>query len=102
LGGNLASIHNRWENEFIRNLIYKKHHSYARAWIGIYDAIQEGKWLWTDGSTVGFTCWNRGEPNNQGGEHCTETNWNGATWNDAPCHLRKPFVCARKQLCHPV
>ncbi|XP_053174059.1 galactose-specific lectin nattectin-like [Scomber japonicus] len=99
LGGNLASIHNHGENVFVRNLIYKRCGSYAKAWIGMYDAIQEGKWLWTDGSKVRFTAWSHGEPNNQHQEHCTEVNWKGYKWNDIGCNVRRPFVCARKLSC---
>ncbi|XP_053174057.1 galactose-specific lectin nattectin-like [Scomber japonicus] len=77
LGGNLASIHSHRENVFVRNLIYTKCRSYAHAWVGMYDAIQEGKWLWTDGSKVRFTAWSHGEPNNYRQEHCTEVNWKG-------------------------
>nr|XP_046252384.1 galactose-specific lectin nattectin-like [Scatophagus argus] len=95
LGGNLASIRNIHEHLFIRNLIYQICRFYATAWIGFYDAVQEGKWLWTDGSKTVFTHWGHGEPNNVGGEHCTETNFRGYYWNDVPCHHSKPFVCAR-------
>ncbi|XP_050927432.1 galactose-specific lectin nattectin-like [Lates calcarifer] len=98
-GGNLASIHSSWENLCIRHLIYQTCRAYVTAWIGLFDAIQEGKWMWTDGSRVAYTSWGSGEPNNvgHGGEHCTEINWGGSHyWNDIPCHFRKPFVCARK------
>ncbi|XP_042265658.1 galactose-specific lectin nattectin-like [Thunnus maccoyii] len=96
LGGNLASIHNYGEQSVIRQLIYNKCHSNAHAWIGMFDAIQEGKWMWTDGSKVVFTHWNHGEPNNYFNEHCAVINWNGNYWNDLSCQDRKPFVCAKK------
>ncbi|XP_044066148.1 galactose-specific lectin nattectin-like [Siniperca chuatsi] len=95
-GGNLASISSYGEHLFIRNLIFRTCGSFVTTWIGLFDAIQEGKWLWTDGSRVVFTHWGHREPNNAGGEHCTETNFRESFWNDVPCHSTKPFVCARK------
>ncbi|XP_042265650.1 galactose-specific lectin nattectin-like [Thunnus maccoyii] len=96
LGGNLASIHQHSELSFIRKLIFKSCHVYQSVWIGIFDAIQGGKWLWTDGSKVDYTCWSHGGPHIVGGEHCTVINSNGFSWNHLSCHNRKPFVCARK------
>ncbi|CAK6984314.1 galactose-specific lectin nattectin-like, partial [Scomber scombrus] len=75
--GNLASIHNQGEQSFISGLIHKKFQRNEYAWIGLYDAIQEGRWFWTDGSKVVFTYWSQGEPNNEHVEHCTLINWHG-------------------------
>ncbi|XP_035533260.1 galactose-specific lectin nattectin-like [Morone saxatilis] len=95
-GGNLASIHNIHEHYVIRNLIHQRYQAYVNAWIGHFDAIQEGRWMWTDGSGSTFRYWAHGEPNNHGGEHCTEINFRGNAWNDEHCNSRRPFVCARK------
>ncbi|XP_070696443.1 galactose-specific lectin nattectin-like [Pempheris klunzingeri] len=94
-GGNLASIRSFWEHWHIRNLIFRKFHSHPTTWIGLYDAIQEGRWMWTDGSRITFTRWGHREPNNKGGEDCAEINFRSYFWNDIPCGHHKPFVCAR-------
>ncbi|XP_073325727.1 galactose-specific lectin nattectin-like [Pagrus major] len=76
LGGNLASIHNDGENLVVRGMIKRACGSYVFAWIGLSDAIQEGKWLWTDGSRLVFTRWLRGQPDNHlGKEHCAHINF---------------------------
>uniref|UniRef100_A0A671YZV9 C-type lectin domain-containing protein n=1 Tax=Sparus aurata TaxID=8175 RepID=A0A671YZV9_SPAAU len=97
LGGNLASIQSVSENKFVRGLIYRRCGSYVSAWIGLFDAIQEGKWLWTDGSNTKLRCWAHGEPNNlHGNENCVEMNFRGTVyWADRPCSWFRPYVCAR-------
>ncbi|XP_059189847.1 galactose-specific lectin nattectin-like [Centropristis striata] len=95
-GGNLASVHSLWEYNFLRHLMYQRFHRTVRFWIGLFDAIQERSWMWTDGSRVRFTYWSRGEPNNRRNEDCTEGNWKGRYWNDVRCHYRRPYVCARR------
>ncbi|XP_073325732.1 galactose-specific lectin nattectin-like [Pagrus major] len=98
LGGNLASIHSFSDDSFIRGLIRRACGSDVRTWIGLFDAIQEGMWLWTDGSRVVFTRWHSKEPNNSGGkEHCVEINFRGDYWNDVPCSQRWPSVCVRRR-----
>ena len=40
-----------------------------------------GRWVWGDGSSIDYTNWNSGEPNNaRGREHFLETR--GGGWND--------------------
>ncbi|KAL2078272.1 hypothetical protein ACEWY4_025957 [Coilia grayii] len=73
MGGNLASVHSREEYNFIDSLF-----STHRVWIGGCDAVQEGHWLWSDGTKFDYTLWNPGEPNNSGGnEHCIEMKCQG-------------------------
>ncbi|XP_030279516.1 galactose-specific lectin nattectin-like [Sparus aurata] len=95
LGGNLASIHNINDYNWIRGLVKKAFGSDARAWIGLSDAIEDGKWLWTDGSRFVFSRWGRGEPNNHLGqrEDCTHINFRGEYWNDEPCTMKYASVC---------
>ena len=67
--------------------------------IGGSDAEQEGQWRWSDGTAWGaYSNWNAGEPNNDGEEDCAIMWVNvgdaNGTWNDAPCDLARPFVCA--------
>ncbi|XP_029993628.1 galactose-specific lectin nattectin-like [Sphaeramia orbicularis] len=96
VGGNLASIQNYGELSFIRRLIYRTLRSYRPAWIGLHDAVQERQFMWTDGSRVRYTCWDRGEPNNlYRREHCTEVYRSGIYWRDRPCYYYRPYICAR-------
>ena len=68
LGGNLVSINSRKEQEFIyENFIVNDNSGDIGKWIGFTDKDQEGNWVWTDGSTITYTNWNIGEPNNSRG-----------------------------------
>ncbi|KAM8754010.1 galactose-specific lectin nattectin-like [Acanthopagrus schlegelii] len=94
LGGNLASIHNVNEHNWIRGLVRRACGSDVWAWIGLSDAIQEGKWLWTDGSRFVFSRWAHGQPSNWAGkEHCTHINYGGDNWNDITCDSKLASVC---------
>uniref|UniRef100_A0A8C6SH88 C-type lectin domain-containing protein n=1 Tax=Neogobius melanostomus TaxID=47308 RepID=A0A8C6SH88_9GOBI len=66
-GANLASIHSTEENTFIVALINQATGENRRTWIGAQDAIQEGQWMWSDGSVWDYLNWRTGEPNNHGG-----------------------------------
>src|SRR4051812_33400035 len=55
LGGHLASVTSRAENDFILNNL-------NGGWIGFNDIASEGKFAWTTGEPVTFTNWAAGEP----------------------------------------
>ena len=64
--------------------------------MGLNDQAQEGTFVCEDGSPVNVTNWQRGEPNNVGGnEDSAQLNrFNPAfTWNDEPCSEAFPYVC---------
>ncbi|XP_016117429.1 macrophage mannose receptor 1-like isoform X2 [Sinocyclocheilus grahami] len=94
-GGELASIHSRAEVEFVRNINYTK---YRYIWIG----LTRDEWAWTDLTSLGFTNWAPGEPNEAfhngdvGKENCEEMYHDG-TWNDNNCMQKRGFVCRHRQ-----
>ena len=77
-GGNLASIHSAAENEFIRSTFG----SYGNLHIGLTDYGSEGTFYWIDGTSVGYTNWNPGEPNNFLNEDYVEMYSGSGKWND--------------------
>ncbi|XP_054653069.1 galactose-specific lectin nattectin-like [Dunckerocampus dactyliophorus] len=94
LGGNLASIHSELENEVVRQVILEQAGNFQRSWIGFNDAVQEGVFVWTDGSTVDFTDWANNRPRTNDNLNCAEINFRDEFWNDVGCRARRAFVCA--------
>ncbi|XP_027143954.1 galactose-specific lectin nattectin [Larimichthys crocea] len=90
LGGNLASVHNKGENDQFWALALKK-----TTWIGFSDAQQEKHWFWIDGTAFNYKNWCSGQPNNgRNSEHCAVL-WKGC-WHDYHCvHHRFPYICGR-------
>ncbi|KAK1879694.1 Lactose-binding lectin l-2 [Dissostichus eleginoides] len=98
-GGNLVSIHSRAEEDFVKLLIKLSDPAEGITWIGLSDIYEQGRWVWSDGCAAKYFFWKQGEPNNQGGnEHCVFNNWSGK-WNDTPCSLTLPSVCASRTTC---
>ncbi|XP_049591453.1 ladderlectin [Syngnathus scovelli] len=96
LGGNLVSIHNELENEVVRQVILAGAGSFERSWIGLYDRIEDGDYLWTDGSEVDFFDWATNRPTMNANQDCVEINFQtNNQWNDRGCNGQLPFVCAK-------
>uniref|UniRef100_A0A8C9RED5 Ladderlectin-like n=1 Tax=Scleropages formosus TaxID=113540 RepID=A0A8C9RED5_SCLFO len=97
LGGSLVSVHSLEEYRFVQKLTRGADNTLPKTWIGGIDAVEEGKWLWIDGTPFDFTNWAPDRPDNKGPEHCLEMNFGGRKqWNDLPCSKTKPFVCAKQ------
>ncbi|KAK9962753.1 hypothetical protein ABG768_008105 [Culter alburnus] len=92
LGANLASVHNKLENDFLLGLLPSFS---TQTWSGAHDGEQDGQWLWTDGTVIDYTNWCSGDPNNYGGpENCVEINWtSNRCWNDARCSTQMGYIC---------
>jgi hypothetical protein len=69
-------------------------------WLGYTDEAQEGTWVPSDGSMIGYTNWVPGKPNNRDKdglpENCAslESYREGPAWNDVGCvTIQTPFAC---------
>ncbi|XP_059167871.1 C-type lectin BML-2-like [Physella acuta] len=64
-------------------------------WIGGSNTTNEGKWMWTDGTTANLSSlWGPHEPNNEkGNEYCLEIYFKEGMLNDESCDGLRPFVC---------
>jgi len=70
--------------------------STGKWWMGFTDAASEGTWVWEDGSSVSYTDWYSGEPNDSGGnEDCGQLNrfHPDYGWNDEPCSSSFAYIC---------
>ncbi len=79
-GGMLATFASRPAEERAR-AVAKATCGQSSFWIGLDDRIRNNVWRWSDGSGLGWQNWNKGEPNNSGGEDVVEAT-HGAGWND--------------------
>ncbi|XP_077081601.1 galactose-specific lectin nattectin-like [Siphateles boraxobius] len=94
LGANLASVSNKPVNDFLRSLLPSPS---TRAWIGGHDAVEEGEWLWSDGTVFSYTNWCSWQPDNyKGAEHCLEINFSSnRCWNDECCSTSLSYICVK-------
>ncbi len=92
LGANLVSIESQAENDALQQALIQAGFSNAVVWIGgrfTTAAHGPNDFTWYDGSPVGYTNWNPGEPNNNSGgvgpENCIQMVVNSGRWNDLVC-----------------
>merc|ERR1739838_1138726 len=96
LGANLASIKSSEEHIFVQGVVRKFGGGSQTSWLGGTDAVHEGTWLWSDGLSMTFTAWARGQPDNwRGKQDCMVMNWSGVRlWDDQACEWPSTYVCA--------
>lgn len=84
----------RESNIGIHFILFLSFEAMSRVWMGMSDIMEETVFLkLTDARKIAFTNWNDNEPNNHRGiEDCVEWVSNGK-WNDAPCDVKRQFVC---------
>uniref|UniRef100_A0A671RHF0 C-type lectin domain-containing protein n=1 Tax=Sinocyclocheilus anshuiensis TaxID=1608454 RepID=A0A671RHF0_9TELE len=91
-GGNLASV----------DMSYDQNSSLAPLLQAGSDSAPGTTWAWTDLTSLGFTNWAPGEPNEAfhdgdvGKENCVEMYHDG-TWTDNNCMQKRGFVCRHRQ-----
>jgi len=89
LGGNLVTINDLAENNWVVSQ-FSNFGNVARAlWIGLNDAKSEGAFVWASGEQVSYRNWGSGEPNNHLGLEdwvhiFPSTDFRFRRWNDAP------------------
>lgn len=64
LGGHLATVRSREENQWILSTFGRQDRDNRDLWIGLHDAYSEGHWVWTSGEDVTYTNFDRKQPDN--------------------------------------
>ena len=100
LGGHLATIGSRVENDFVQGLARRGIERLGKldgVWLGATDEVRENRWEWVDGSKSSFTKWDPGQPNNKNGEEHYLLLWlSPGLWVDQPDISKQHvayFVC---------
>ena len=77
-------------------------HEGRHPWIGLKEDDRTGKWIWaSDDSTLNYSRWGNGEPNNWNGvEDCGNIRNDKGTpyWNDGQCSTKNNFICEKNWL----
>jgi len=85
-GGNLATIRNANENDWLLNNLYRDscdlNLELNGPWIGLHDHRVENTFEWISGEGVHWTNWRPGEPNAYGGDEDFVHLTNIGEWND--------------------
>ncbi|RVE60775.1 hypothetical protein OJAV_G00184870 [Oryzias javanicus] len=100
IGGNLASVRNRWENKMLLRLIRKTRGRYSQTWIGGSDVQMSGVWFWSDRSNYQYTNWCRAKPNkySRRRQHCLQmSSTKRRCWSQLECWKRRPFICLKRR-----
>jgi hypothetical protein len=83
LGGTLAVINDAAENAWVlANVAQFGGDPNRNCFIGLHDQLTEGAFQWLDNSVVTYTNWDRGEPNNGGGDEDFAELLTDGTWRD--------------------
>jgi hypothetical protein len=100
MGGHLAIVKKAQENDFIKTILSEVG-GLNSAWLGATDEKTEGRWIWGDGTVMGYTDWDSfgTQPNNkEAGEHYLVlykgvNGWKWCDQPDQPIEHKPGFVC---------
>ncbi|XP_077369794.1 galactose-specific lectin nattectin-like [Festucalex cinctus] len=98
LGGNLASIYSDLENQVIIEIIREAAGTFEDTWIGYADPLEEGNFIWTDGSPDNYNDFAPGQPDDGSvvdDEDCVDIEASDEHWHDDVCSDLSPFICAK-------
>ncbi|XP_035697842.1 perlucin-like protein [Branchiostoma floridae] len=93
-GGHLAMPKDQATDAFLRNQL-TRYPSGSIVWFGLTDLLQEGTFVWEDGTPLtGWDNWNPGQPDDSGSaEDCAHWYSSSGKWNDRPCSVSQYYVC---------
>ncbi|XP_061758391.1 snaclec 3-like [Nerophis ophidion] len=93
--GNLASVTNTLENILVDQLVQAAGED--GAFIGFHDTLEDGEFLWTDGSKFRFDNFEPGVTLLEDG--CGVLSADGGVWSLVDCNTQEAFVCRTPVCC---
>lgn len=69
-----------------------------RLWIGVNDIVQEGIWVWEDGTTDPVVNWAPSEPNNHSSNEDCAYIYVNSMLNDSPCSTNQGVLCETERM----
>ncbi|XP_038054237.1 alpha-N-acetylgalactosamine-specific lectin-like [Patiria miniata] len=99
--GHLASARSSGENNFLlqmwsTSLVSNDGVVGASVWIGLNDLANEGRFTWSDGTSLNYNGWRTGQPDDGGQAEDCGCFWRTTEqvgWNDEGCGLALPYIC---------
>ena len=91
-GGYLATVDNVFVNSFLRSMAQNA----GKAFLGLDDLAEYGKYVWATGKPATYTNWGQGQPDHyMMQERCVQL-YDGKAitqWNDIDCASPLPYLC---------
>lgn len=96
-GGNLASVHSDDHSHFIKSLTKGDGYTFPHAWLGGFDVLYPGHWMWSDGKDFHYADWYHDYHSAPIGDHCLKMNHElDLKWYPENCSNTHGFVCCMK------
>jgi cysteine-rich repeat protein len=97
LGYDLVQVGDSAENTWLSTTVFAMFND--DYWLGLTDYLNEGMWVWNDGTVATFFAWGPGQPDGGNLQDCAFlANGDAAqetrgAWNDRECAISKPYIC---------
>ena len=93
-GGDLVSIENEKEMDFVNNI--SSGLGSELIWIGLTDWLKNGEFAWSDGTPFNNSVYNNWASNQPGGgEYCVAHSISEKRWHDYPCSSTFEYICMK-------
>lgn len=108
ISSHLVKVDSEEENTFLLRTFLQipKGEVNREAWIGLTDKLEEGEFVWTDGTPAEYTNWADEQPNDEDNEQDCGEMANGVfwldgppqigVWNDFQCDENLMYICEKE------
>ncbi|KAM5158317.1 macrophage mannose receptor 1-like [Mantella aurantiaca] len=100
-GGNLVSIEDQHEADFLFGHLVLLSDKARYFWIGAYRNV-EGKWLWIDNTPMDYVNWGDGEPKERSYLECVRIFSRTGNWSVGYCSSTNAYICKTPKIPEPI